>query len=587
MKNNILLKKQSKLRIICLLVSLSIVVFSCRNNTDNMNTEGGGTAIIKFNMVGIDEGSLEPLKVASLNGVATNSSREQLIKEIPYNKDYSLVATLTEKPIKNNNSAQASISNSIAAASTTTLLPATSQYTVMAFDENGNLVKSASYARSSQQQNMILDAGKTYTFVVVSNNSTSFSPPSRSRIDDMTDYLTSHQDFLYFKTTLTLKYGEQNYLDVVLKHVGIQISLTVDATPEMGNITSLGLGYRHVGASTMSMNDIITNNIDRRKVLSNANNIGFISASFPAGTFPSQIVTTQPFIISSGDADPANVGKTTFRFQGIQFNGGNTYPGFIEIPISNDRFLPGKSYNIKFTFQPTGVKVGNLIWAKGNLSYDWVNKIYFNRYYAYETGSNYKDTDYWNYGSPETPLVPKRIMPRITDAYNDPINAVSLPINDPCKLVAGGKWRMPTIADFASLGTYTLSSSNNFTQPNGTAGPPYIYFLGTSEYSGASTTLAFYASGRYYGVVTDANRAAGYTNGGNSAYIANAITSMASDAIPFWIGQVDENMRAEMPIIYSGSAATGNTFNTQRGIAFRDWSADDRVPIRCVKSVTP
>ncbi|MDV3982165.1 hypothetical protein CMT48_13930 [Elizabethkingia anophelis] len=529
------------------------------------------------------------------------SSKEQIVGEIPYNKEYSIIATLSETPNTNNNKSQTiASSNQMAAAPPPTLLGPNVAYTVMAFDANGDLKASQSYTRSTQNQSMTLDAGKTYTFIVVSFNSITV-PPARQRIDDTTDYVMfpNLHDVLYYKITMEVKYGQQNYLNVIFKHVGILVKMTVDATAEIGKITAIRQGDITLNGSlsSLSVNDINTNTIVRTK--KGVQNY-FINTPFQSSEFPNQVVNSTSVVIPSGNADPANMGFTTFRLIGISTNGSVERPDQLKIDIPNNKFEPGKAYSVKFTFQPTGIRVGSLIWARGNLAYDWTNKIYYNRYYPQETGSNYKDTDYWNYGSSETPLVPKKIVPYATDAATDPINAITLPIQDPCKLVAGGKWRMPTVSDFESLGVYKVFNGNTgadttfdggVTQPNGNITAtnfPYVYFNGTNEVGGTNTTLRFYKAGRYYGAVTEANRAAGYQNGGNGVWIPDAATYMASDAVPFWTGQADQNIRAEMPVIYSGNQSLGTrTFNTMRGTAQRNWSADDRVPIRCVKNATP
>ncbi|AJW64819.1 hypothetical protein VO54_03388 [Elizabethkingia miricola] len=61
---------------------------------------------------------------------------------------------------------------------------------------------------------------------------------------------------------------------------------------------------------------------------------------------------------------------------------------------------------------------------------------------------------------------------------------------------------------------------------------------------------------------------------------------MASDAMPYLTG-ADANVRAMVPSIVNGDSSGGNkTFVTRRGQPSDEanWSADDRVPIRCVKN---
>jgi hypothetical protein len=59
----------------------------------------------------------------------------------------------------------------------------------------------------------------------------------------------------------------------------------------------------------------------------------------------------------------------------------------------------GTSYTAKVAFtNGEGIKIGNLIWARGNLSYNYTTKKYFNRPRAYMTGLLVDNkTDYWRY----------------------------------------------------------------------------------------------------------------------------------------------------------------------------------------------
>lgn len=56
-----------------------------------------------------------------------------------------------------------------------------------------------------------------------------------------------------------------------------------------------------------------------------------------------------------------------------------------------------------------------------------------------------------------------------------------IPLNDPCKLVAGGKWRMPSLEDFESLGVYMVHNGGDI---NGTTDG-----LPTTTLSGERTML--------------------------------------------------------------------------------------------------
>lgn len=107
------------------------------------------------------------------------------------------------------------------------------------------------------------------------------------------------------------------------------------------------------------------------------------------------------------------------------------------------QFAPGKSYTANVNFENNdGLRIGNLVWARGNLAY--VDQTYLNRQRAYFTGRVVNHfTDYWYYNA----LVPFE-NPMIELPSSNPGENLL----DPCRKLGKGEWRLPTEREYESLG---------------------------------------------------------------------------------------------------------------------------------------
>ncbi|MBB6500992.1 hypothetical protein [Pedobacter cryoconitis] len=613
---------------------------SCKRSPDDIgNMEGNGQTSVVVKLMGVADDSGTAEDQPSANGKVPASTAGKFVAEVRYNKNYNIVATITPErgsttavqaaTISGNTKSNIATGALVVTPGTSTVTPLGSniQYLVMVFDQNGNrliaLEKTYNSTTQSDASQAIsqLDGGKTYTFVAISNNTTT-APSFGANVQTLNDLtntisVSSKTDFLYFKSSpMTIVGGKANYINVTFRHVNIRVTLSVDASPELGLISAMQAVIVDPGSVNLAANGTTT-----APTSSNAAERFF---TFP-NTMNTQVVTSSPYMLSpKGTGNYIKIYSATLNGNIVSgVTNPNAAPARTDIPqinIPDGTLQGGVQYTIHLSFQSTGIKAGNVIWARGNLAYDWVNNIYFNRYYPEETGSNYMSTDYWNYASyPNQPLVPAKLTKQTSPtgsvtyltsddnnaAYNQVTPITQNTALDPCRLVAGGRWRMPTAADYASLGAYAVyngaSVSNVFNggviQPNGDitgTNHPFIYFFGANETDGSAVRLKFYAGGRYYYLVQDntaplipvMNRQYWPTNAPTgSAWIPDAAVYMISDALPFtWTDAGDQKVKAEMAVIYGGSTANGtNTFLTARGTAQKNWSADDRCPIRCVR----
>ncbi len=518
-----------------------------------------GQVLVHINLTGVKSNN-EELNKPKILGRGLRTDLSQVI-ELPFDNNYSMVATLTPKSSENNiNNLRAS---TVAPTSDLDLEPLEKNvhYRLVVYKNDNSYFKQREfiYGQEASNDTLLLNSGETYTFIAYSFGKTETIPEVSSAplSSAILKNVSGNSKFMYFKKVFSLSVGSTN-LNIVLKNMFSEVTVEIDASEEMGNITTINANFdQHYPTADISLLD------------------GTISYNGNAGNTAISWMSLNQQVINSHPVNICNPGTNTanFTINQISLNGSKNKTDLP--PLSGLKILPGVKYTLKLAFQATGVKVNNLIWARGNLAY--VNGIYFNRSFPEETGFNYSNTDYWNYDSKEIPLVPAM---NVADNARTPI--IEYPINDPCKLVAGGKWRMPTLEDFTNLGAYKVNSTtgtNYFTagQPNGNAAAAYVYFEGKHELTNLDERLKFYQSGRLYGQVI--NHVA-Y----NAQYIPFVATYMASDAQEGITANLGWSV--QMPAIYYTSVGNNvNTFLTQRTSDGFQFTRDDRVPIRCVKDL--
>ncbi|MCA5005919.1 hypothetical protein [Sphingobacterium bovistauri] len=144
----------------------------------------------------------------------------------------------------------------------------------------------------------------------------------------------------------------------------------------------------------------------------------------------------------------------TLRVNSVQLKDIYTYRDFDYPVISNRDFVikaktavipqPGTSYSPRLNLLNTdGIRKGNIIWARGNLSYNPTTKTY--RINKTPNGVVVNaENDYWMYNS----LTPWDATISNDVSHRGATWSTSL---DPCRQVPGG-WRLPTSAEYLLLG---------------------------------------------------------------------------------------------------------------------------------------
>ncbi|WP_160366899.1 hypothetical protein [Sphingobacterium zhuxiongii] len=370
------------------------------------------------------------------------------------------------------------------------------KYRILIYDKNGNFKETKVYTVGSESSegSFKLDGGVEYKFVAISygNTTTPSAPSTTSKIS--TDVITSlgltntlNHALLYANVSFTPKSGANN-LNLVLKNLLSEVILNVNTSsigPIAGVTASLSGHYATINNIKMLDGTFTTS--------PSAQSRSFV---FPPVNVSS--VSSSPNIICNG-SNPLSTFKATVTVGTASRT----------VTINGFEILPGYRYLLNLSFIPSGIIIGTRVWAKGNLSY--LNGVYYNRSNPEETGYDYSATDYWNYASPEIPLLPAMNTTLLAESP-----AIVFPVNDPCTKIAGGNWRMPTLADFEALGAPVVVDAKGveggvFTgvQANGVgnttngtkAEAGYLYFTGKDEVSNTTIKLKFFAGGGLRGVV--------------------------------------------------------------------------------------
>ncbi|MGJ1408415.1 fimbrillin family protein [Sphingobacterium thalpophilum] len=210
--------------------------YSCKESKDSVASMN--TASVKVRLLGVEN----PISINKKGSTQTTSRSGSQSVVIPFTETSSFEATLTSASAPANGiSLRAASATKAATVEERTPLDANIKYKVVVYDNNGDYVKEQIYTNTvDNAAELELEAGKTYTFVAYSINSTSTVPTvsnpqslSAATLEDVS------ADLMYFKGDLTVQTGTNN-LDVVLAHKYSQITTSLSMATDMtGYITNL------------------------------------------------------------------------------------------------------------------------------------------------------------------------------------------------------------------------------------------------------------------------------------------------------------------------------------------------------------
>ncbi|WP_448138190.1 hypothetical protein [Sphingobacterium siyangense] len=322
--------------------AFALSLYSC--NKSGENTALTGETVVKINLSGVeaynetDNSAVQ--KQASANASHSSSNAPDVQEmTVPLENGGSVDVVLT------NNSA---VTKSLVASSNPKLaavqtqekpLDKNAKYKVVVYDNQGAYVtaKDYSYGEEATAAGIVLDAGKSYTFIAYSINSTTALPAINNQNTLSAANLSNISgDLMYYTGTLTLKSGVNN-LNVVLKHRFSQITTTLTMDPSMtGAITQIGtavLKPSHSSANLKFSDETLTYN--------GLNNAG-VTTQFPALGNGLRTVISNPSLL---------IHPTTSN--GTLMLGSLTLDDETKtnITIPNVKINPGQKYDLKLNFR--------------------------------------------------------------------------------------------------------------------------------------------------------------------------------------------------------------------------------------------
>ncbi len=540
-----------------IIVGSLLSTYACKKDLQGK----GGAALVKISAVQVSQTEQTNNFRGGTDMLLPGLSEQ--VKEVSFNRDYNLVVSL--KPIGTELKAQGRSTRS----NVVNPVEKGVRYRILIFNMDNSYVDQQEFivGEATNTQGFELEPG-TYRFIAYSFNNTSAIPevPHISSDKISLSNISTSTDFLYMNKEMTVK-GGQNLLNLVFKHRFSNITITLDAASELGVISALKASITGEPTVDIALND---------GSLTHPNTPSPVMFSFPTLNLSS--VTSSPLMLSNAES-----AQLELKILEIALNNGPIRTDLANITDLTIR--PGVKYQLTLTIQPNGVVVGGNVWASGNLAY--VDGVYFIRSLPEESGYAYHASDYWNFASAETPLLPAMNVP---DDYfvGMEAKAPKIPnvIQDPCRLVAGSDWRMPTLADFAALGNFKVINNageeGNFNggQPNGAkTGFAYIYFNGVKQGSGEATELRFYKTGRKRNIVVNNISVDNATHNFNDKDAFYMAIDGTQGVVP---GNV--NWQVHMPMIVDDVSG-----NSQDMLYYRlkdpYFSRDDRVPIRCIRDI--
>lgn len=359
---------KSSLTVMALFIaSIILGLSSCKSDDTSESIPDGAT--VSISLIAAESESTSDIIVGDNNSekiVRSGSTTQTMTQAL--GESNTLAISLTSVSNTSNQSAsKATTAANKAVAVQQPLAPGT-KYELLVYNSTGNFVtrQTYTYGQEASAPVLKLNAGQTYTFVIISNNSNSTTPPvvnqnllSSAIIPNVNTAL------MYFKSTVALNEGNNN-LSVIMKHQFSEITTTVRMeTNTTGSITAIS-------------NPVI------KTVQSSAN----LKISDGAVTYNGINTNGQPIVftglgtrtITSSGTLVINPATST----GILDLGNITIDGEVKpIVVNNLKINPGHRYNLDITLKTCTQNVSG---ADG-LDWDYTEEYSGGRYGIRVNGS--------------------------------------------------------------------------------------------------------------------------------------------------------------------------------------------------------
>ncbi len=332
------------LMLTCIVLTGS-TLYSCQKSGET--TALTAETVVKINLQGVeayDEDNSDAVgQKQGSTKASLSSNNASAIQEmtVPFGNGCSIDVVLTNSSAASVKKGLVAASSPKAAAAQVTEKPLDKdiKYKVVVYDNQGAYVteKIYSYGGESTAAGIALDAGKTYTFIAYSINSTSTVPNinnagklSAASLDNISG------DLMVYTGSLKLNTGVNN-LNVILKHRFSQIITTLTMDPNMtGSITKLENAVFNPSHSTANFklsDEVLTYN-----GLNNAS----VLAQFPSlGTGLRTVVSAPSLLIH-----PA-VNNGTLKLGTLTIDGESKS----NLIIPNVKINSGQKYDLKLNFK--------------------------------------------------------------------------------------------------------------------------------------------------------------------------------------------------------------------------------------------
>ncbi len=322
--------------------AFALSLYSC--NKSGESTPLTGETVVKINLSGVEaynESDNAAVQKQASAGTSHASSSAPDVQEmtIPMENGGSIDVVLTNSSAVTK-SLVASSNPKLATAQTVEKpLDKNVKYKVVVYDSQGAYVteKTYNYGEEATAAGIVLDAGKSYTFIAYSINSTTALPSINNQNTLSTASLNNISgDLMYYTGTLTLKNGVNN-LNVVLKHRFSQITTTLTMDPSMtGAITQIGtavLKPSHSSANLKFSDETLTYN--------GLNNAG-VTTQFPAlGNGLRTLIINPSLLIHP------TTSNGTLMLSSLTIDDETK----TNITIPNVKINPGQKYDLKLNFR--------------------------------------------------------------------------------------------------------------------------------------------------------------------------------------------------------------------------------------------